>query len=82
MSQVPPGGQPVVEVKPQPNIYSVMLVIAILVLAVTIGLVMHNLMASWEDGSGYGLSVGELFQPLDTGEAEGGGGAGSRRPGR
>ena len=61
MAQMPPKG-PVVHAKPQPDIYTLLMIIAILALALTMGLVLHNLMAAVPDG--YGLSLGELFQPL------------------
>jgi len=61
MTQSPSQG-PVVEVKPQPTVYTVLLVIAILALAVAIGVVLWKLMAA--PPSGYGLKVGQLFQPL------------------
>jgi hypothetical protein len=54
------GQTPVVEVKPQPNIYTVLLIVAILALAVTLGFVIYNLTTPVADG-GYGLSFGELF---------------------
>jgi len=53
---------PVIRVKPQPTIYTLLMIVAIVVLAVTLGLVLHNLLAA--PPSGYGLSVGELFGPF------------------
>ena len=53
---------PLVPVKPQPSIYTLMIVVAIIVLAVTVGMVMWNLMASPPDG--YGLTFGQLFSPV------------------
>ncbi|HAU36199.1 MAG TPA: hypothetical protein DCX07_00595 [Phycisphaerales bacterium] len=50
---------PVVPVKPQADIYTLLLIIAVVVLIVTIGVVLHNLMGS----EGYGLSLGDLFKP-------------------
>ena len=50
---------PTVTVKAQPDIYTVLLIVAILVMGVSIGLVMHNLMAAPPDG--YGFSFGALF---------------------
>jgi hypothetical protein len=50
---------PTVTVKAQPDLYTVLLLVAILVLGVSIGLVMSNLMAPAPDG--YGLSFGALF---------------------
>jgi len=46
---------------PQANVYTVLLIIAILALGATIGLVLHNLLAPVPDG--YGLDVGALFEP-------------------
>ena len=53
------GEQPVVTVKPQPNLYTVLMIVAIIALGVSIGLVLHNLMSAPPDG--YGLSFGALF---------------------
>ncbi len=50
--------------RPQPNVYTVMLLVAIIVLLTTIVLSLTHLM------SGYGMSFGDLFEPL------GGAGAG------
>ena len=63
MSQAPSQG-PVMQVKPQPNIYSVLLIVAILVLLVAIVLVVMNLMAPLPNG--YGLEIGDLFKPLEN----------------
>jgi ABC-type dipeptide/oligopeptide/nickel transport system permease component len=63
MSQLSSQG-PVIQVKPQPNVYTVLLVVAAVALAVTIGLVLYNLMA--EPPAGYGLSFGDLLGPLTT----------------
>lgn len=64
----PPSKGPIIQVKPQPGIYTVMLIVASAALAVTIGIVMYNLMSpvTAADGSagGYGLSFGEMFDPL------------------
>jgi len=54
---------PTVEVKAPPNVYTVLLIAAILLLGAALGLVLHNLMA--ESPAGYGLSFGALF---DSGE--------------
>ncbi len=51
---------PVIEVKPQPDVYTVLLVIAALVLVVAIGLCLFKLMGA-VDGGGYGLSFKQLF---------------------
>ncbi len=60
MAQMPPKG-PVVS-SAQPDIYTLMMILAIIALATTMGFVLYNLMAAVPDG--YGLSVGEFFQPL------------------
>jgi len=46
---------PVVRVKPSSNVYTVLLIVAILVLAVATGAVVYDLMHN------YGLSFAELF---------------------
>lgn len=55
MTPIPSGRSPVVKVKPQPNIYTLLLILAIIFLAVTVGMVMHNLMTA------YGMTFTELF---------------------
>ncbi|MGC9454964.1 MAG: hypothetical protein ACP5HU_08865 [Phycisphaerae bacterium] len=47
---------------PQPNIYTLLLLIAIVVLAVTIVLSLMHLTSD----SGYAMSFGELFEPLQN----------------
>ena len=54
MTRIPSSG-PVVRVKPQPDIYTLLLAIAIVVLAVAVGVVVQNLLST------YGLSFGQLF---------------------
>ncbi len=46
---------PVVRVKPTPDVYSFLLILAILALGGVVGYLIHNLMTV------YGLSFGELF---------------------
>jgi len=61
MTQLPtqgPAGGP-----PQPNVYTLLLIVANLALMVTIGVALWALMSE----SGYGLSFGQLFQPLTPG---------------
>ena len=60
MTQIPQ--QPTVPAKPQANIYTVLLVIAIIALGTTVGLVIWNLTTA------YGLTFGEIFQPTLTGK--------------
>jgi len=54
MTAMPPQG-PVVKVKPQPDIYTLLLIVAILVLAAGVGAVVWDLMEN------YGLTFGQLF---------------------
>ncbi len=61
MTQAPSQGA-VVQIKPQPNVYTILLIVAIIAMGVTIGVVLHNLMA--DPPVGYGLTFGELFQSL------------------
>jgi len=63
MTETPTGG-PVVQVKAQPDVYTVLLVVVIILLTVTIGIVLHNLMSSVDSG-GYGLGLGDLFKPAE-----------------
>ena len=60
MAQMPPKG-PVVQAA-QPDIYTLLMIVAILALATTMGFVLYNLMAAVPNG--YGLTVGDLFQPV------------------
>lgn len=56
------------EVKAQPNIYTIMLIVGILALAMTIGLVLYNLLSPVIlDGQpgGYGMQVGDLFRAFN-----------------
>lgn len=63
MTQAP--GTNVVEVKPAPTVYTVLILIALLALIASIGIAGHRLMASPANGAGYGLTVGEIFKPWD-----------------
>ena len=44
-----------VRIKPQPDIYTLLLALAILALLTAIGFVLHNLLAT------YGMSLGDVF---------------------
>ena len=55
MSTLSPQG-PVVKVKPQANIYTALLFVAIVFMAVAIGVVLKDLFTT------YGLSFGQLFE--------------------
>ncbi len=59
MTQIP-SQNPAIKVKPQPNIYTVLLIIVDLALLLAIGVVLYNLMSS----DGYGLSIGDFFSSL------------------
>ena len=56
MTQTQPQG-PVVPVKPQPNIYTVLLIIAVIGMAVAVGISLNDLMHN------YGMTLGDLFDP-------------------
>ena len=60
MATMSPQG-PVVRVRPQPDVYTLLLILAVLVLAVTIGIVLHDLMTT------YGMTLGEIL----TGKSKG-----------
>jgi len=49
-----------IKARPQPNIYTVLIIVAILILGVTVGLVLNNLLTPTAQG-GYGLEFGMLF---------------------
>ncbi len=49
------GQIPVVRVKPQPNIYTLLLILAIVFLAAAVGIVMYDLMTTYE------MTFAELF---------------------
>ena len=56
MSQSPTN---IVEVKPVANIYTVLILIALLALAVSVGVVGYRLMGA----KGYGMKAGDMFSP-------------------
>ena len=65
MTQAPaPQGQLPTPVKPQPDVYTVLLIVAILALGGTIGVGLWSLMA--ELPAGYGMSVEDLFKPWES----------------
>jgi hypothetical protein len=53
----------VVEVKPQANIYTVLVLVALIALIAAAAIVVMNLTTPVADG-GYGLEFGDLFKPL------------------
>ena len=51
-----------VKPKPQPNIYTVLVIVAILVLGLTVGLVLRNLMEpATPERKGYGLEYSQIL---------------------
>ena len=58
MTQIPSTPQQnIVSVKPQPNIYTVLLIVTLICMAITVAFGLWNLMSS----AGYGLGFGDLF---------------------
>lgn len=53
----------VVEVKPSANVYTVLIIIALLSLLATIGIAGRRLMSPAPEG--YGISAGEMFSPFE-----------------
>lgn len=62
MASTPPQG-PVVQVKAQPDIYTILMLVAIIAVAVAVVICGMKLTSPVADG-GYGLTVGQLFEPL------------------
>ena len=60
MTQLPTKG-PVIRVKPQDNLYTMLLVVAGLVLLISILIVANRLISS----GGYGLEFSQLFKGLE-----------------
>lgn len=54
----------VTEVKPQSDVYTVMMVISIVALIVSLAFVIHTLTGSPEAG-GYGLTFADIFKPFE-----------------
>lgn len=85
MTQSPTNN--VVEVKPAPTVYTILILIALLALTASIFIAGHRLTASSANEAGYGLSVGEILKPwediqpkVDSGQYSGA--RGTRRTGR
>jgi hypothetical protein len=53
---------PTVEVRPQPNVYTVILLVAIIALGLAVGVVFWKLTSP--PPTGYGLKVGAMFEPF------------------
>ncbi len=63
MSQIPYQPRPM-QVKPQPDVYTVLTLVAALALAVTIGVSLYHLLAGTDVG-GCGLSLTDLFGKVE-----------------
>jgi hypothetical protein len=61
MTETPSHG-PVIEVRPQPNVYTALLLVAILALVIAIGVVIWKLTSS--PPTGYGLQISEFLDPI------------------
>ncbi|MBN1553494.1 MAG: hypothetical protein JXA11_02020 [Phycisphaerae bacterium] len=74
----------VVEVKPAPTVYTVLILIALIFLIAAIFIAGNRLTAAPADGSGYGLSVGDILKPWEEiqPKADTGLYGGARRPAR
>ncbi|MFA6134485.1 MAG: hypothetical protein WC869_10775 [Phycisphaerae bacterium] len=57
MTQTPFQG-PVIQVKPQPDVYTLLILVAILALAITLGTVLYFLLSAPPTGAG--LKIGDL----------------------
>jgi hypothetical protein len=60
MTQSPQG--PIVQVRAQPNVYTVMLFVAIVALTLAVGVVLWRLTS--DAPTGYGLTFGQMFEPI------------------
>jgi asparagine N-glycosylation enzyme membrane subunit Stt3 len=83
MTQSPTNN--VVEVKPAPTVYTVLILISLIALVTAIFVAGRRLTASPDNRAGYGLGVGEILKPweeiqprVDSGRISGA--AGTRRP--
>ena len=62
MASTPPQG-PVIQVKAQPDVYTILMLVDIIALATAVIMCAVKLTNTVVDG-GYGLTVGQLFEPL------------------
>ena len=67
MTQTPTENN-VAKVKAGPNVYTVLMIVAIVALWVGIGFAAGRLMS--EPPAGYGMSVGDLFTPVQESRAD------------
>jgi hypothetical protein len=59
-----PSQPPTVEVRPQPNVYTVILLVAVIALALAVAIVFWKLTSP--PPAGYGLNFGAMFEPFKT----------------
>jgi len=59
-----PSQGPVIQVRAQPDVYTVLMLVAIIALTVAVVVAGWKLMTPVADG-GYGLTIGQLFQSVD-----------------
>ena len=62
MTESPQG--PVVEVKPQPNVYTILVLLAVVALALAVGMCLWKLTSA--PPVGYGLEIKDFFKPLTS----------------
>jgi len=62
MASTPPQG-PVIQVKAQPDVYTILMLVAIIALAAAVVICGWKLTTPVADG-GYGLTIGQLFESL------------------
>ncbi len=63
MASTPSQG-PVIQVKAQPDVYTMLLLVAMIALATAIAFCSWKLTAT-VDAGGYGMTVGDMFKALD-----------------
>ena len=64
MARIPMGTTPVR--KPLPNVYTVLLAVAIIALLAAILVVGDFLLSPADTGQGYGLTPGQMFEKIET----------------
>ncbi len=52
-----------IQAKAHPTVYTVLIIVAIIALAITIGIVLNNLMSPVEK-NGYGIGFSDVFNPV------------------
>ena len=62
MTQAPSQAS-LIRIKPQSNIYTLLIILAVLAMGVTVGIAMWSLMSPTPQG--YGLSFESLFKPFE-----------------